>query len=189
MPEPAVKTGELGFEPRLTGSEPDVLPLHHSPMADHHWQSLPDLPTAGNRGGPPQAPPGLRQGTTAAASDEATTVPVLEFQSGVRSGERFVLDAWANAARPASRLPIVLDASSVSRQHAALTISATGVTVEDLRSRNGTLVNGVPLSGPRRLEAGDELSICGQRFVLFDESPGLGGSSAARRRSMPMTSG
>ena len=25
------ETGELGFEPRLTGSEPVVLPLHHSP--------------------------------------------------------------------------------------------------------------------------------------------------------------
>ena len=24
--------GELGFEPRMAGSEPDVLPLHHSPM-------------------------------------------------------------------------------------------------------------------------------------------------------------
>ena len=25
--------GELGFEPRMAGSEPDVLPLHHSPKA------------------------------------------------------------------------------------------------------------------------------------------------------------
>ena len=24
--------GELGFEPRMAGSEPDVLPLHHSPI-------------------------------------------------------------------------------------------------------------------------------------------------------------
>ncbi len=27
------EAGELGFEPRLTGPEPVVLPLHHSPMA------------------------------------------------------------------------------------------------------------------------------------------------------------
>jgi hypothetical protein len=26
------EAGELGFEPRLTGSEPVVLPLHHSPI-------------------------------------------------------------------------------------------------------------------------------------------------------------
>ena len=31
--ERRIRTGELGFEPRLTGSEPVVLPLHHSPMA------------------------------------------------------------------------------------------------------------------------------------------------------------
>ena len=28
----AYMAGELGFEPRMAGSEPDVLPLHHSPM-------------------------------------------------------------------------------------------------------------------------------------------------------------
>jgi sigma-B regulation protein RsbU (phosphoserine phosphatase) len=106
-------------------------------------------------------------------------VPVLEFQSGVRSGERLVLDPGRVLLGRHPDCQIVLDAASVSRQHAALTISAEGVVAEDLRSRNGTLVNGVPLAGPRRLEDGDELSICGQRFVLFDESPAFGGSSAA----------
>jgi len=106
-------------------------------------------------------------------------VPVLEFQSGVRSGERLVLDPGRILLGRHPDCQVVLDAASVSRQHAALTISAEGVVVEDLRSRNGTLVNGVPLAGPRKLEDGDELSICGQRFVFIDESPAFGGSSAA----------
>jgi sigma-B regulation protein RsbU (phosphoserine phosphatase) len=65
---------------------------------------------------------------------------------------------------------VVLDAAAVSRQHCALTITTDGVVAEDLRSRNGTLLNGVPLAGPRRLENGDELSICGHRLAFLDES-------------------
>ena len=65
---------------------------------------------------------------------------------------------------------LVLDLPSVSRQHAALSVSLDGVLIEDLRSRNGTLVNGVPLSGVRRLLHGDEVLICGQRLVFTDAS-------------------
>ena len=66
---------------------------------------------------------------------------------------------------------VVLDSAAVSRQHCVLTVTAEGVVAEDLRSRNGTLLNGVPLAGPRRLENGDELSICGHRLAFLDESP------------------
>lgn len=65
---------------------------------------------------------------------------------------------------------VVLDAAAVSRQHCALTVTADGVVAEDLRSRNGTLLNGAPLAGPRRLENGDELSICGHRLTFLDDS-------------------
>jgi len=66
---------------------------------------------------------------------------------------------------------VVLDSGSVSRQHAAVTVGPEGTAVEDLQSRNGTLLNGQSLTGRRRLEDGDEISICGQRLV-FLESPG-----------------
>jgi len=66
---------------------------------------------------------------------------------------------------------VVFDAASVSRQHCALTVTADGVVAEDLRSRNGTLLNGVPLAGPCRLENGDELSVCGHRLTFLDDSP------------------
>jgi sigma-B regulation protein RsbU (phosphoserine phosphatase) len=105
-------------------------------------------------------------------------VPVLEFQSGPRSGERLVLVPGRIVLGRHPDCEVVLDAASVSRQHAAITVSPDGVMVEDLRSRNGTLVNGMPLATPRRLEDGDELAICGQRFVLLDESQPRGRSSA-----------
>lgn len=52
-------------------------------------------------------------------------------------------------------LPI--DASTVSRRHARITVVAGTVTIEDLDSTNGTCVNGTRISAPTRLGPGDEL--------------------------------
>jgi pSer/pThr/pTyr-binding forkhead associated (FHA) protein len=45
----------------------------------------------------------------------------------------------------------------VSRLHALLSWSASGLWVADLGSRNGTHVNGQRLVGPARLRPGDRL--------------------------------
>ena len=97
-------------------------------------------------------------------------MPALEFQSGPRHGELLPLEPGKILIGRHPGCEVVLDIPSVSRQHAALTVSVEGVSIEDLRSRNGTLVNGLPLAGPRRLHTGDEVSISGQRFLFSDES-------------------
>lgn len=63
---------------------------------------------------------------------------------------------------------IVFDAAAVSRQHAAVTAGPDGVFLEDLKSRNGTLVNGQRLTARHRLEDGDEIGVCGQRLVFVE---------------------
>jgi phosphoserine phosphatase RsbU/P len=105
-------------------------------------------------------------------------VPALEFQSGPRHGERLPLESGRVILGRHPDCGLVLDLPSVSRQHAVVSVSAEGVSIEDLRSRNGTLVNGVPLAGVRRLEPGDEVSICGQRFVFADASASVVQSAA-----------
>ncbi len=49
--------------------------------------------------------------------------------------------------------------NAVSRHHAAITLDPLGITLEDLESRHGTRVNGVPCKGkrPMRVRAGDVL--------------------------------
>ncbi len=98
-------------------------------------------------------------------------MPFLEFQSGDRNGERLAIGAGRILVGRHPDCEIVLDAPAVSRQHCAVTATVEGVTVEDLHSRNGTLLNGVPLTAPRRLEHGDELFICGHRLAFRTESP------------------
>lgn len=54
---------------------------------------------------------------------------------------------------------IVIDAGSVSRRHARITVVAGAATIEDLDSTNGTHVNGTRISGFTPLAPGDELSL------------------------------
>jgi sigma-B regulation protein RsbU (phosphoserine phosphatase) len=106
-------------------------------------------------------------------------VPFLEFQSGDRGGERVTIAAGRTLIGRHPDCDIVLDAAAVSRQHCAVTLTAEAATIEDLHSRNGTLLNGVPLTGPRRLEHGDELSICGHRLAFRTEAPAPAEPSSA----------
>jgi diguanylate cyclase (GGDEF)-like protein len=66
---------------------------------------------------------------------------------------------------------IVIEADSVSRQHARLYPEGDGHWVEDLGSTNGTLVNGDRIEGPRKLEHGDLVKIGGVvlRFLCGDD--------------------
>lgn len=54
---------------------------------------------------------------------------------------------------------VVLDIPNVSRFHAVLTATATGVRLSDLSSTNGTYLNENPVSSPLRLTSGDTIEI------------------------------
>ena len=60
---------------------------------------------------------------------------------------------------------------SVSRRHCAILVHAgTGCEVQDFASKNGTLVNGRKISGPTRLQSGDEIQMCNQRLVFVSKA-------------------
>lgn len=58
-----------------------------------------------------------------------------------------------------SDMDIYLDDTFVSSKHALLETTAAGLQIEDLRSTNGTQVNGSDLSGARVLQVGDRVEI------------------------------
>jgi serine phosphatase RsbU (regulator of sigma subunit)/pSer/pThr/pTyr-binding forkhead associated (FHA) protein len=66
---------------------------------------------------------------------------------------------------------IVLDAASVSRQHAQILRERDQFFVEDLHSRNGTFVNGRAIQGRHALADGDRLKICDLSFVFYRDEP------------------
>src|SRR6185503_16504393 len=72
--------------------------------------------------------------------------------------------------------PIPLPHTSVSRQHAEINSGPEGVTVRDLDSRNGILVNGVPRKRAT-LQPGDKITICDFILELATSAPADTGSS------------
>lgn len=61
-----------------------------------------------------------------------------------------------------------LDDPLVSRKHAMLTITGEGVSVEDMGSRNGVLVDGVKIEGRRLLRDGARITVGGQDMFLIE---------------------
>src|SRR5215472_3472742 len=60
-----------------------------------------------------------------------------------------------------------LDDPLVSRRHALLNVSPDGVSIEDLNSRNGVLVNGTRIDKATPLNAGDKIVIGSQEMTLL----------------------
>jgi predicted component of type VI protein secretion system len=60
-----------------------------------------------------------------------------------------------------------LDDPLVSRRHALLVVTDEGVTIEDLQSRNGVLVNGKRIGGRVSLQVGDRILIGAQELTLL----------------------
>jgi len=59
-----------------------------------------------------------------------------------------------------------LSSRDVSRRHAVVSLKESEVVVEDLRSANGTFVNGVRIEGPARMQLGDRLQV-GNTILLY----------------------
>jgi pSer/pThr/pTyr-binding forkhead associated (FHA) protein len=65
----------------------------------------------------------------------------------------------------APRADFIVDAALVSRVHCQLTAGAVDLEVEDLKSTNGTFVNGSRISRAR-LKSGDRLGVGKVEFVV-----------------------
>ncbi|HEU5077508.1 MAG TPA: FHA domain-containing protein, partial [Polyangiaceae bacterium] len=84
---------------------------------------------------------------------------------------------------------VVIDHTSVSRNHAALVIGST-IAIEDLGSANGVLVNGAPITGLRRLDTGDTFQVGSQLFEVLrptevDAAGDRGELTVIARRTSP----
>jgi serine phosphatase RsbU (regulator of sigma subunit) len=87
-------------------------------------------------------------------------VAVLKVIKGTSPGQLFELSGERMVMGRHPSCQIVLDNAAVSRNHAQILDSHGTYFVEDLRSRNGTLVNGEAIQGRTELKDGDEVRVC-----------------------------
>jgi pSer/pThr/pTyr-binding forkhead associated (FHA) protein len=83
----------------------------------------------------------------------------LFIQNGESAGKIVLLDRPILTIGRGIECNIVMNDASISRQHAQFSRQASGDYVQDLTSRNGTLVNNEPLTGPRLLQHGDRICL------------------------------
>jgi serine phosphatase RsbU (regulator of sigma subunit) len=96
---------------------------------------------------------------------------ILQLFKGSGPREDIVLDSDRAVLGRHPDCDIVLDAASVSRQHAQIVREGANFYIEDLHSRNGTFVNGQLIEGRRQLLDGDRLKICDLAMAFFNDQP------------------
>jgi pSer/pThr/pTyr-binding forkhead associated (FHA) protein len=93
--------------------------------------------------------------------------PILIAQTGPLNGQRWSLTGDVIIGRD-DGVDVVVPSRQVSRQHARLTPTRKGATLEDLGSKNGTFINGQTITEPIQLQDGDVISIAlAQQFTYF----------------------
>jgi serine phosphatase RsbU (regulator of sigma subunit)/pSer/pThr/pTyr-binding forkhead associated (FHA) protein len=90
----------------------------------------------------------------------------LQVLKGMTPGVQFPLDGDRAILGRHPDCDIVLDVGAVSRQHAQILLIEADFYVEDLKSRNGTFVNGQQIHDRHRLEDNDRIKICDLLFTF-----------------------
>jgi len=99
-----------------------------------------------------------------------------------QASNRFELPAGLYTIGRGEACKIRLRHPEISERHALLTLRETGITIEDLHSSNGTVVDGSPIQEPTRLHADD---VVGLGPCLLRVSPAVAAPAEAPASPTP----
>ena len=85
--------------------------------------------------------------------------PVLLAENGPLAGQRWPLTQTQVVIGRSADCDLVIPDRQVSRYHARIRRAESGFMLEDLRSKNGTHLNGQRISEPARLQDGDIIQV------------------------------
>lgn len=144
------------FQPQPIPQQPAAQPVGPGVMT----MAAPAYP---GPGAPTQAFPGAAAPTQGYAAPVAPR-PTLVATTGPLTGQRFEVAGVLEAGRESPGIPLSFDAMA-SRRHARFELAQGMVSVIDLGSTNGTLVNGQRVQ-TQTLRVGDTVQIGGTTFRL-----------------------
>lgn len=104
----------------------------------------------------------------------------------LKDGVEFPLDADEMLVGREVECSISLNSGHISRYHAKLSLVGGDVVVEDLRSTNGTFVNGRRITTPQSLSLGDEVRFHEMSFRLVSDEDGSGAAEATVIQQQPL---
>lgn len=94
---------------------------------------------------------------------------MLVIRQGPQAGMSFPLTGQQAVIGREEGLEIVLQDPEASRRHSRVYWQAGRYIIEDMGSTNGTFVNGIQITGPQFLNAGDSIGV-GQTALVFQVS-------------------
>jgi serine phosphatase RsbU (regulator of sigma subunit) len=95
-------------------------------------------------------------------------MPQLLARNGPEAGRRYELREGRYVLGRHPECQILIDVGAVSRQHCVISVEGNACYAEDLKSRNGTFVNGFQLATKHRLMEGDIIQICEVDFQFYE---------------------
>ncbi|MCY3796858.1 MAG: FHA domain-containing protein [Chloroflexi bacterium] len=108
--------------------------------------------------------------------------PLIVWLDGSLSNPHWVVDRAEMVLGRDDTCDIVIPVRQISRQHLRIKMDGGNAFVEDLRSKNGSWVNGYRLTGARELEDGDEIRIAKDIRLRF---VGSGATAPSTTRVLP----
>jgi pSer/pThr/pTyr-binding forkhead associated (FHA) protein len=114
-------------------------------------------------------------------SSEADISPPTRTCWVVWSGREIALHDGDNIIGREPGATVRLDMPSVSRRHARIVVSAKGAVIEDLGSKNGTLLRNVRITSAIRLADLDEIRVGSVRLTVRILSGDVATQTAASR--------
>ena len=108
--------------------------------------------------------------------------PLIVWLDGSLSNPHWAVDRAEMVLGRDDACDIVIPVRQISRQHLRIKMDGGNAFVEDLRSKNGSWVNGYRLTGARELEDGDEIRIAKDIRLRF---VGSGATAPSTTRVLP----
>ena len=108
--------------------------------------------------------------------------PVIVWLDGSLSNPHWVVDRAEMVLGRDETCDIVIPVRQISRQHLRIMMDGGNAFVEDMRSKNGSWVNGYRLTRTRELEDGDEIRIAKDIRLRF---VGSGATAPSTTRVLP----
>lgn len=121
-------------------------------------------------GGPPADSSKVDDDATQAMSaPPPKAAPQKKYQLQVKNGgQQFNLKEGENTIGRSMECAVVINNESLSRRHAAITISAEKMTIKDLGSSNHTFVDGNKIDGEKEISAGSKLKFGNIEAIIIE---------------------
>jgi pSer/pThr/pTyr-binding forkhead associated (FHA) protein len=91
---------------------------------------------------------------------------ILKVLEGAKSGAKIAVKKTEFIIGRSQGCHLCAGSSAVSRQHCAILRQDNRVSIKDLGSRNGTLVNGIKIAEETELASGDEVTVGPLKFLV-----------------------